>query len=97
MLNDSLIGALSVVVVVGDVWSGVLEYIYMEVCWYSLNANDKYVSTVRYVCLPTACDAPVFTRSSRTSGRVPLNLSRLPVRAQRIAILSYYAVVRSGS
>ena len=31
MLNDSLIGALSVVVVVGDVWSGVLEYIWGSV------------------------------------------------------------------
>ena len=28
MLNDSLVGALSVVVVVGDVWSVELEYIY---------------------------------------------------------------------
>ena len=81
MLNDSLIGALSVVVVVGDVWSGVLEYIYMEVCWYSLNANDKYVSTVRYVCLPTACDAPVFTRYSRTSGRVPFDLVKVACKS----------------
>ena len=27
VLNDSFVGALSVVVVVGDVWSGELEYI----------------------------------------------------------------------